>query len=526
MDENIETFKLCILAAGRGTRNTSIVGLHKALLPLENRPVISHILDKFPENIEVIIPVGYRSDQIKSYLNYVYSKKNIKFIDIDNFDGMGSGPGYSLLQCKDHLQCPFVFTSADTVLGDDDFIDSVIENWVGVSKIDRDLSSSYCLTKGSGTLDDFYYGKGDTAFIGIAGVKDYQNFWNSLENNVIIKNEKQVIHGFDNLENIKLKLLGWYDTGNNESYELARKKFKNEVVANKSSEAIFIDNECVVKYFDDENKSSLRLERSKFIKDTCPEITKLNSNMFGYSFIKGEMLSNLRSERYFYSFLDFFNENFLSKRFKKDDLFLKDCASMYQDKTRERMKYFSGTSLDNIRNINGVCVDTIENIFSKIDWDLIYKKSIPSYFHGDLQPENIIYDISNERFLTIDWRESFGKSISIGDAYYDLGKLYHGLVINGQTILKGNYFISESGDTASIEFPIRSNLFSQLVVLREFCENNNICWLNVRLAGVLNFINISPLYQNFDGGKYGRFLFLLGKLLLTRIIKNKPGELI
>ena len=33
--------KFCILSAGKGTRNSNIVGLHKALLPLENKPVIS-----------------------------------------------------------------------------------------------------------------------------------------------------------------------------------------------------------------------------------------------------------------------------------------------------------------------------------------------------------------------------------------------------------------------------------------------------------------------------------------------------
>ena len=519
-------FKLCILAAGRGTRNTSIVGLHKALLPLENRPVISHILDKVEKDVEVVIPVGYKSNQIKTYLSHVHSDRNITFIDVDNFDGVGSGPGYSLLQCKDALDCPFVFIAADTVLGDDDFIDGVTENWAGVSKIDREISSSYCLIEGDGFLKRFYYGDGDTAFIGIAGIKDHDLFWKSLENNVIIKNERQVIHGFDELKDIRLKLFGWHDTGNNDAYELARKKFKNEVVANKSSEAIFIDNENVVKYFDDRNRAKLRLDRIDFLGDTCPDVIQLSPNMFSYKFIKGEMLSNLRNEKYFHNFLDFFKENFLSNSFEKDDAFLNDCMTMYESKTRERMKYFSGTSLDNIKSINGVKVDTIENIISKIDWNSIYKKSISSVFHGDLQPENIIYDISKNRFFTIDWRESFGNSVESGDAYYDLGKLYHGLIINGQTILKGNYLISEAGEASSIEFPIRSNLFSCLVVLKSFCVNNNLCWSNVKLIGILNFINISPLYQNFDNGRYGRFLFLLGKLMLTRMLEDKSGEII
>ena len=43
-----EKYKLCILAAGKGTRNTSIDSLHKALLPLENKAVISHIINSVP----------------------------------------------------------------------------------------------------------------------------------------------------------------------------------------------------------------------------------------------------------------------------------------------------------------------------------------------------------------------------------------------------------------------------------------------------------------------------------------------
>ena len=104
-------FKLCLLAAGRGTRNRNINGLHKALLPLENKPVISHIIENFHKDIEIVIGVGYKSEQIKSYLNEVHSDRKITYIDIDNYDGVGSGPGYTLSSCKDELQSPFIFTS-------------------------------------------------------------------------------------------------------------------------------------------------------------------------------------------------------------------------------------------------------------------------------------------------------------------------------------------------------------------------------------------------------------------------------
>ena len=58
--------KLCILAAGIGSRNDNISGLHKALLPLENKAVISHIIKSVPESVEVVIAVGYQADQVSS----------------------------------------------------------------------------------------------------------------------------------------------------------------------------------------------------------------------------------------------------------------------------------------------------------------------------------------------------------------------------------------------------------------------------------------------------------------------------
>ena len=81
--------KFCILAAGKGTRNNNIEGLHKALLPLENKPTISHIIDKLGDT-EIVIAVGYKSEQIKTYMNLVHSDKNITYVDVDNYDGVGS----------------------------------------------------------------------------------------------------------------------------------------------------------------------------------------------------------------------------------------------------------------------------------------------------------------------------------------------------------------------------------------------------------------------------------------------------
>ena len=290
-------FKFCILAAGMGTRNNDVDGLHKALLPLENKPVISHIIDKLDKKVEVVIAVGYKSNQIKTYLDAVYTDRKITYVDVDNFNGDGSGPGYSLLSCKDELQVPFIFTSVDTLVKEDAVFNFVGDNWLGVSEVPIENSMDYCLVRGSKYLDDLYYGTGNRAYVGMAGIHDYEKFWGALEDRKILKDEYQVIHGFDGLENIKLIDFTWYDTGNNKSYQETKRVFCNDVVANKSDEAIFIDRGKVIKYFNSSDKAKLRVERAKYLNGNCPEITVINDNMYSYDYVEGEMLSNISDEK-------------------------------------------------------------------------------------------------------------------------------------------------------------------------------------------------------------------------------------
>ena len=161
-------------------------------------------------------------------------------------------------------------------------------------------------------------------------------------------------------------------------------------------------------------------------------------------------------------------------------------------------------------------------MLDKIDWSVFYQNATPSYFHGDLQPENIIYDKRKDKFVLIDWRQRFGNSVEIGDVYYDLAKLYHAIMINGQSILKDMFSYSSAGGSVSIEFYVKSNLVYFMDIFKEFCDDNNYDWNNVELLGILQYFNICTLYDNFKDGRYGNFLFLYGKYLLAKVLlRNK-----
>jgi len=515
-------FKFCILAAGRGTRNNDVDGLHKALLPLENKPVISHIIEKLDKKIEIVIAVGYKSEQIKTYLDTVYTERKITYVEVDNYDEVGSGPGYSLLCCKDELQVPFIFTSVDTIVKENIVFGG--DNWLGVSEVPIENSMDYCLVKGSKYLDSLYYGTGNRAYVGMAGIHDYEDFWNSLEDKQIVKDEYQVIHGFDGLENIRLIDFTWYDTGNNKSYNDTKKVFCNDVVANKSDEAIFIHKEKVVKYFNNSDKSKERVERTKYLNGMCPEVSVVNDNMYSYDYIQGELLSNITNEKLLRKFLYDCEENLWQETFINGNRYLDDCVEMYERKTKERVKKLIDSELDKVKIINGVEVEPIKDMLDKVDWMNFYQHAIPSYFHGDLQPENIIYDERNDKFVLIDWRQKFGNSIQIGDVYYDLGKLYHAIMINGQTILKDMFSYNRVGENITLDFYAKSNLISFMDIFEKFCEDEGYDWKQVELLGILQYFSICTLYDNFKEGKYGNFLFLYGKYLLAKYMNKENNN--
>ena len=511
-----EDYKFCILAAGKGSRNTTVEGLHKALLPLENKAIISRIIQSVPKEIEIVIALGYKSEQVKSYVNEVFHKRDITFVEVENYDGQGSGPGLSLLACKEHLQTPFIFTSCDTLIEENFIFDSLKENWLGTSHVSIENSLKYCLVKGSKYLDKLYFGTGNRAYIGLAGIYNYKSYWKSLEDHNIIKDEYQVIHGFDGLDKIKLVDLTWYDTGNNESYLETRKSFTNEAVAMKNKEALFIDNEKVIKYYDTKNKALKRIERTKYLNNSSPSVNRLTDNMYSYEHIDGKMLSNVCDEHILKECLDFFYKTFGQDEYTKDKKFVDNCRSMYNKKTFNRIKPFEGTSIDNIKYINGVEVRPIKDMLNMLDWEKIYSNAIPARFHGDYQPENIIY--TGKEFKLIDWRESFGDDLEVGDLYYDLGKLHHALIINGQEVLKKNYEYEIKNDECTINYTIKSNLLTLLGYFENFCKEKNYNWDNVEVLSVLQYISISSLYPEFHNGDYGRFLFLLGKYQLVKKI--------
>ena len=517
-------YKVCILAAGKGTRNTKYLNLHKALLPLGNKATISRIINSFDKNIPIVIAVGYKSAQIKAYLTCVHKDRDIQFVDIENYDGAGSGPGFSLYMCKDLLQCPFVFLGADTLIDFKENATVPSRNWIGIGDCSKwsNASTPYCMYDNT---NGFYYSfiqgsqpELNKCFVGVAGINDYKSFWDALKNKTCINGEHQVLNGFSNLENVEvLKFKTWRDTGNNESYDYVLNEYSN-IVEPKPDEALFIENDKVIKYFDDAEKVSNRVKRSITLQPYVPIVEKIDNNLFSYDYVPGKRFSDLLNVNQIKKFFEFFKKIYLQKQVKinNEKKFHDNLHSMYKEKTYKRVlshKEFS--KLDNVKFINGVNVPPIKELLDVINWDIFVQNAIPVKIHGDMSPENIIYNEENDKFMLIDWRDKFGNDLVVGDAYYDLCKLDHALLVNGEVIRSKNYSVSVKSNTAEISINFKSNLIQARNILKDFCLYNSLDFSYINLLTTITLLNISSVHSD---DMFNRFLFLYGKLLLMECI--------
>ena len=66
----------------------------------------------------------------------------------------------------------------------------------------------------------------------------------------------------------------------------------------------------------------------------------------------------------------------------------------------------------------------------------------------------------------------------------------------------------------------KDSLKRQKSVVHRFCDNNGYDWKQVELLGILQYFNICTLYDNFKDGRYGNFLFLYGKYLLAKFLRE------
>ncbi|MCB1784295.1 MAG: hypothetical protein KDI13_09900 [Alphaproteobacteria bacterium] len=229
------TYKIVIPTAGTGSRlGTLTKDTNKALLPIAGKAVISHILSRFPADKPIVIPLGYKGENVKEFLLKNHPERHFKFRTVDPYEGDGSGLGYTMLCCEDLLQTPFIFCSNDTIVGGN--VPSPDHNWMGYAHV-TETDQYRCLKISKDGAVEKICEKGATEkniepYIGLAGIHDYELFWSAMNKNKDIAIATGESHGLRTLieeKTVTAYLFDWHDTGNIAALRETEAELQNEL---------------------------------------------------------------------------------------------------------------------------------------------------------------------------------------------------------------------------------------------------------------------------------------------------------
>ena len=528
----MHSYKVFIPCAGIGSRLGSLVeNINKGLVSVDNKPVLSHIIDKFDEDIEIVVALGYKGDYVKQFLEIAYPNRNFTFEYIDNYEKKGSGLGHTLLCCKKHLQSKFIFIVNDLIITDE--IPSLqkmagLNNWIGYS----DISGTHhyrTISHEEGKLTALHE-KNDkpnnSTYIGICGIRDYKDFWSfSDDENFVNIGEsysiQQMLNSGQRFDSVKFD---FYDSGHKETLSKARERIKTENAPNileKPNEAIWFVKDKVIKFCIDDTFIKNRAIRSESLKPYVPKVLNVTENMYSYKKVNGTIFSEAVTTENFKFLLDWLETFHKPINVNKIE-FKKSCLGFYKDKTYQRVdEYFKrlGNSDSDKEVINGTKVPSAKSLLDKVDWKWI-SDGVPVRFHGDLHFENILVSEGNNYntlpITLLDWRQDFCGRLDYGDVYYDLAKLMHGLIISHDIINDNLYNFDRSMNEIKYDF-LRKNINID-------CEDIFIEYINkwgydvkkVKVMTALIFLNIA-MFHHYP---YCHLLFYLGKNLLIKELEE------
>ena len=526
-----ENKTVVIPAAGLGSRLGSFTkNYSKAMCTLGRMPVISHIINQFSNNDEIIILLGYKGDLLRQVVEACHPDKNIRFVAVDKYEGEGSGLGYSL-HCAYHLlQKPFWFWSCDTVLPSFNVNHyscetnlSIVSDNGGFSdyrhmRVDQDHHVVSILPK------DTDYDEGLHSYVGVSFIKDYKEFWEAwdIDKEAFISGGET--YGLINLSRLDAYYTSdWIDTGNRACFEKYKRVYADnmeENVLEKPDEAIWFIDDRVIKFHVDTKfikdrvtrYNSLLCDKQKKHGIVLPKLLGYSNNVYSYKRADGNIASSVITSSMLYDILDrFLDVEYLDV---DDATKIEIYNDFYKAKTLARIKKYCSEyeDIDSSCIINGIKCKSASKLIKSLNWESLAKKGIfTNNYHGDFHLENIL--VSGNKYVLLDWRQNFGNTM-IGDVYYDIAKMWHSLIVNHAMVNK-NLFTVTNKSKREVSIYIHRTLVDTECenALKEYIEKSKLYDYNQsELLTSIIFLNIAACHTY----PYSKFLFYLGKMLLNK----------
>lgn len=411
---------IIVQAGGRGSRLGKYTeNKPKALLSIDNLPMIFHLFNRFP-NKKYIIISDYKYDVMVRYLG--------KFAEIDykiiktNEKGTCSGIRESISILPEGNS--FVLIWSDLILGDKYNIDKLEDNnYIGISK-DFECRWSY---------KDGYFEERKSYEDGVAGFFIFKD--RNIIKDVPVRGEFVKWLKDKGIIFEKINLYGTKEYGDLKSLENKRTELKS-----RPFNEVKIKGERVIKKPLDKKGEELAVneidwyrEVNKYGYNAIPKIYRydpLEMDKVGKALYQVEL-----DEKSKLIVIDNIIEELKKlhsiKQVKKD---LGALRNTYYEKTLSRLdsiKELIPFSDNKKILINGKLCKNIyfyKKEFKSIVEDLLYKTDF-AFIHGDCTFSNILVD-DIKKIYFIDPRGYFGDLKFYGDPYYDWAKLYYSIVGN------------------------------------------------------------------------------------------------
>jgi len=465
------------------TNTALLITAKNPISPIEiigKMPLISHSITKLPQVSRLIILTDENKNYLLDYVNCAHPDKKITIHSISQDPREDIVLDQELVKIENEFKVPFFIINSSQFPIDDLFGGN--ENWCSES---------------------------------VQHVYDFNNFWREIKegnsvNRIVEKYKKRKVAYFDISTNEKLVRAKEIYKKNDEEYDFS-----------KPDEAIYFIKDRVVKFFSNEKIIQSRAKRAKLLNGAVPNLDFVGRQFYSYKLVPGKTMYNSLEPKLPTKFFNWctkhlWNSQELHLNPSQQSEFFEACIKFYKEKTLERINLYwenSGQE-DSISTVNQIETPKLSELISKINWDYVAHGEA-SRFHGDLQFDNVIYSPNyKNNFVLLDWRQDFAGLIEYGDVYYDLAKIYGGLIIPYNSIKNNNFTFMQDGTSVKIKIDPVNYLDEARKEFRSFINENNYDRQKIQLITGIIFINMSPLHTK----PFNHLLHHLGKLILTNVI--------
>jgi hypothetical protein len=475
----------------------------------------------YPKDTKFIIGLGYKAELVKQVAKFIALEngQEVEFFRTNSWERNNTGLSQTVLDARNLLTENFVFHAVDSLIPSQTCEELLQCSQNTIVLCEPNTPGTYRLLDGNNWFRrEVSAGEGLRVYTGVALITDTSTFWSRLTKLGEKQPEAGEVLGIENTEVglIHLKKGEWLDCGTLEGLSLARRSFKGpDIVLERNNEAIWHINSTMYKFHEDANFIDDRVQRAKALQPYVPPVKRFSENIYMYERATGTTLSKSEPATFqdFLSYcLEFWFKDLVDLSFESDNF-----LEFYREKTAKRIQQYLEIDSDySPESINGKAVLPIAELFEKIPWDVL-SNITPVRAHGDLHPDNVIYDTKTSRFTLLDWRQAIGSSKGIiGDLYYELGKIRHGLLVDHEVVAENQFDIKKNGTAYEHSILLTEKKKAWDLEFLEFLSINNFDIGRTNLMTGLIYLNIAALHHE----KYNIYLFTLGHGMVNEALKS------